>query len=163
SLSQRSLLISFSQAQPADKAAILTAQGDFIAGVAARSLGHADAGAYLQAASATLQQISAPPTWLVGAIANERAHLALSTGACAEAVAAAQSGLATMRTVAPGTRSEAHLWLTLEAAQAAMGQTDAALASGRTAIGIYAQQKESPGLPANVAAGHLALLQAALT
>ena len=39
SFSQRSLLISFSQAQPADKATILTAQGDFIAGVAARSHG----------------------------------------------------------------------------------------------------------------------------
>jgi CHAT domain-containing protein len=162
SFSQRSLLISFSQAQPADKATILTAQGDFIAGVAARSMGRADAAAdYLRAASATLAQVATPPAWLVGSIANERANLALSTGAYAEAVAAAQSGLAIMRTVAPGTRSEAHLWLTLESTQAAMGQTDAALASGRTAIGIYAQQTESPGLPADVAAGHLALLNAA--
>ena len=161
SFSQRSLLISFSQSQPADKATILTAQGDFIAGVAARSLGHADAADYLRAASDMLQQIAAPPAWLVGSIANERANLAISTGAYAEAVAAAQTGLATIRTVAPGTRSEAHLWLTLEAAQAAMGQTDAALVSGRTALGIYAQQTESPGLPADVAAGHLALLDAA--
>jgi CHAT domain-containing protein len=159
SLSQRSLLISLSEANDGDKATVLTAQGDYIAGVAARGLGSPAAASYLQAAAATLQQVTSPPARLVGDIANERADLSLESGAFADAASAAESGMAMIATVAPGTRSEAHLWLTLETAQAGLGLTAQALASGRAAMSIYAKQTESPGLPPDLAASHLGLLE----
>ncbi|HEX3916066.1 MAG TPA: CHAT domain-containing protein [Caulobacteraceae bacterium] len=159
SLSQRTLLVSLTDERPPDKAATLTAQGDFIAGVAAQALGLPTAQAYVRAASTALEQVSSPPARLVGDIANERANLSLTQGAFSESANITQGGLATIRTIAPGTRSEAHLWLTLEQAQLGMGQTAAALASGRQAFAIYAKQTESPGLPPDLAAPHLALLQ----
>ena len=159
SFSQRSLLLSLSDAPPADKAAILSAQGAYIAGVAANGLGHADANDNLAAAAAWLAQVQSPPAWLIGDIANERADLRVAAGDYAGAAAAAQAGLATIKTVAPQTRGEAHLWLTLESAQAGMGRTQEALDSGRQAIAIFAKQTESPGLPPDVAAGHLMLLE----
>jgi CHAT domain-containing protein len=160
-LSQRSLLISLGQASAADRSAILTAQADYVAGVAARGLGQlAAASAYLKDASISLTEASTPPARLIGDISNERADLALAAGDFAGAAAITQAGLASIRTIAPSTRGEAHLWLTLEAAQAGLGQTADALASGRAAMAIYAKQTELPGLPPDVAAPHLALLEA---
>ncbi|HEY5106942.1 MAG TPA: CHAT domain-containing protein [Caulobacteraceae bacterium] len=160
SFSQRSLLVSLSDAAPADKAAILSAQGAYIAGVAARGLGRPDARTYLTAATRWLNQVSSPPAWLTGDIANELADVDASSGDFAAAASAAQAGLTTIRTVAPKTRGEAHLLLTLENAQAGLGRMDDALASGRAAMAIFARQTESPGLPPDVAAGHLTLLEA---
>lgn len=74
-------------------------------------------------------------------------------------MAVAQAGLALFRTTDPGTRAEAHLWLSLESAQGALGRTDEALASGRLAMAIFSQPTEEPGLPADVAAPHLDLLE----
>ena len=159
-VSHRSLLVSLTQNNPADRAAILSAQGAFIAGVAARGLGEPDAAARdLAQGSRGLQEVSAPPAWLIGAFASERADLALAQHDYAGAISAAQAGLATIHTVAPGTRSEAHMWLALEAAQDAQGRTQDALQSGRTAMSIYAREGETPGLPADVAAVHLGLLE----
>jgi CHAT domain-containing protein len=159
SFSQRSLIVPLTDAPPADKSAILTAQGDYIAGVAARGLGHADADAYLNAAAALLGQVGTPPAWLIADISNERADVRSAAGDFAGAASAAEAGVALIRTVAPGTRSEAHLLLTLEAAQAGLGRTEEGLASGRQALAIVARQSESPGVPPDVAAGHLSLLE----
>ena len=156
--SHKSLLVSLSDENPADRGAILSAQGLYIAGVAARGLGQADAESYLASASRWLEQAESPPDWLVGDIANEQADLLLRARDFAGAERAAKSGLAIIQTVAPGTRSEAHLWLSLEAAQDGLGHTDDALASGRAAISIFSRQSESPGLPPDVAAMHLGLL-----
>jgi CHAT domain-containing protein len=158
--SQRSLLVSLTDFTSADKAAILSAQADYVAGVACKGLGRAgEAVSHLDAASALLAQAKGPPAWLVADIAGERAELKAAAGDYAGAVAAAQRGLALIKTIAPGTRSEAHLWLSLEAGQAGLGQTEAALTSGRAAINIFANQSESPGLPPDIAAGHLRLLE----
>ena len=151
--SQRSLLLSLTSFTSADKAAILSAQADYIAGVACKGLGRAgEAVSYLDAASALLAGAKGPPAWLVADIAGERSELKAAAGDYGGAVAAAQGGLALIKTIAPGTRSEAHLWLSLEAGQAGLGQTDAALTSGRAAISIFANQSESPGLPPDIAA-----------
>jgi CHAT domain-containing protein len=161
-VSRRTLLVSLGQMSPADRAIILNAQADYIAGVAARSLGLASAAANdLSAAAAAISQVGSPPPRLVGDIVDERANLSLASGDYAAAAAAAKDGLTTISTVAPGTRSEAHLWLALETAQAAMGDEGGALASGRHAVDIYANQTESPGMPPDVAAPRLALLEQA--
>jgi len=157
--SQRSLLVSLNETSTADRAAILTAQGDYIAGVAARGLRQPDAASYLAVAAAVLNDMGSPPAWLAADIAEESAELKAAAGDYAAAVSEAQSGLAVMRTVAPGTRSEAHLWLALEAGQAGLGQNEQALASGRQALAIFSNQSESPGLPPDVAAPHLKLLE----
>ncbi|HEY2706833.1 MAG TPA: CHAT domain-containing protein [Caulobacteraceae bacterium] len=162
SAAQRGLLIQLTDARPADRAAILSAQGFYIAGVAAQGLGQPAAAAnYLDSASAWLDDAAAPPAWLVGDVADERADVALARGDFAGAASIASSGIVTIKTVAPGSRSEAHLWLALEAARAGQGQMDDALVAGRGAIGIFSKQTESPGLPPDVAAPHLALLEQA--
>ncbi len=158
SVSQRSLLVSLTDAPAVDRATILSAQGSYIAAVASRGLGRSDESVFLDAAANQLQQLTTPPAWLVGEITNERADLRSAAGDFAGAAAAAQAGLAMIKTVAPGTRGEAHLWLTLEGAQARLGQTGPALESGRTAMAIYGRQMEEPGLPADIAATHLKLL-----
>ena len=160
SASHRSLLVSLNEAQPVDKASILNAQGDYISAVAARGMGRSDEAVYLTAAANTLSQVVGAPAALVTEVANERADLLEASGDYAGAAAAAQAGLATIRVVAPGTRAEAHLWLTLEGAQAGEGLTAQALDSGRNAMAIDAHQTKSPGLPPDVAAPHLTLLEA---
>ena len=160
SAGQRSLLISLNNNAPsADRAAILTAQGDYIAAVAARDLGRADEEGLLTFASIQLQQVVTPPGWLVGDITNELADSRLAARDYSGAIATSRSGLAIMAVAAPGSRAEAHLWLTLERAEAGEGRTADALASGRQALAIYARQMESPGLPPDLAAPHLALLE----
>ena len=159
SAGQRGLLVSLTEGPGTDRAAILNAQGAYIAAVAARGLGRNDEGQYLNAASAYLQTVITPPGWLVGDITNELADSRLAAGDYAGAEAAAQAGLVAIAAVAPGTRAQAHLWLTMEGAEAGQGRDAEALVSGRQALAIYAQQAESPGLPPDIAANHLALLE----
>ncbi|HLK26687.1 MAG TPA: CHAT domain-containing protein [Caulobacteraceae bacterium] len=159
SAGQRSLLVSLSGAPTADKADILTAQGYYIAAVAARGLGHGDGSNYLVAASGELEHVTNPPGWLVADITNELADSRLAAGDYTGAEAAARTGLAIMATAAPGTRAQAHLWLTMEGAQAGEGRAADGLASGRQALAIYAKQMESPGLPPDIAGTHLTLLE----
>ena len=156
---QRSLLVQMSEAPATDRVAILNAQGSYIAAVAARGLGRADEATYLEAATRELEPVTTPPGWLVGDITNELADSRLAAGDNAGAVAAAQAGLVIIATVAPGSRAQAHLWLTMEGAEAAQGRASDALASGRQALAIYARQMESPGLPPDIAATHLSLLE----
>ena len=156
---RRSLLISLSEAPSTDRATILSAQGYYIAAISARALGHTDEAGYLTGASGALNEVVLPPGWLVEDIANEEADSRYAAGDFAGSAEAAESGLKLMKTTAPGTRAEAHLWLSLELAQTRLGQTDAALASGRQAMAIFGQQTESPGMPADIAAPHLALLE----
>jgi len=160
---QRNLLIAFDDATPQEKTAILTAQGFYIAAVAARALGRPEADGYLDRASDDLMQARSPPAWLSSAIAEEQAQLRLAKGDFAGAAARARAGLLQVRLVAPQTRSEAHLLLTLARAQDGLGQAADALASGREAIGIFAHQLEEPGLPADIASGQLERLLAEWT
>jgi CHAT domain-containing protein len=155
---QRNLLIAFDEVTPQERKAVLDAQGFFIAGVAARARGDADAQAYLERATGELAQAQSPPVWLSSAIADEEAHVRLAKGDFVGAAARAQAGLTQVRLVAPQTRSEAHLLLTLARAQEGLGQTANALQSGREAMRIFAHQLEEPGLPADVASGQLGLL-----
>ena len=159
SAGQRSLLVSLTTEPTEDKAAILNAQASYIAAVAARGLGRSDEAPLIMAASTDLQPVSIPPGWLEGDITNELADSRLAAGDYAGAEAAAQAGLVIMAKAAPGSRAQAHLYLTLEGAQAAQGRVAEALANGRLALGIYDQQAESPGLPPDIAANHLTLLE----
>ncbi len=158
---RRSILLQMDQATDEERSAILSAQGFFIAAVASRALGEpAAAGGYLTQASGELLRVASPPAWLSGDIAEEEASARLAAGDFAGAAARAQAGLIQVRLVAPQTRSEAHLLLILARAQAGLGQTDAALESGRSAIQIFSHQIEQPGLPADLASGQLSLLLA---
>ena len=159
SAGQRSLLVSLTSEPSADKVAILNAQASYIAAVAARGLGRSDEAPLLAAASIDLQPVPFPPGWLEGDITNELADSRLAAGDYAGAEAAAQAGLVIMAKAAPGSRAQAHLYLTLEGAQAAQGRPTEALANGRLALAIYDRQAESPGLPPDIAATHLSLLE----
>src|SRR5205814_6789643 len=66
-----------------------------------------------------------------------------------------------IRASSPSTRAEAHLLLTLARAQRQAGSPAEALATGRRAVAMFAAQKESPGLPSDLAADHLDGLLAA--
>ncbi len=159
SAGQRSLLVSLTDEPTADKAAILNAQASYVAAVAARGLGRGDEGPLLVAASVDLQPVAFPPGWLEGDITNELADSRLAAGDYAGAEAAAQAGLVIMAKAAPGSRAQAHLYLTLEGAQAAQGRASEGLVNGRQALAIYDRQMESPGLPPDIAANHLTLLE----
>jgi CHAT domain-containing protein len=154
----RNLLINFDDPSPLEREAILSAQGMFVAGVAAHKLHRADAQNYLDRATNRLLEARAPPAWLISAIANEAAAVRLEQGDAAGAVTIAEGGLKEVRMVAPQTRSEGHLLLTQSRALIALGNSDGALASGRSAIDIFAHQLEQPGLPSDLAASQLGLL-----
>jgi CHAT domain-containing protein len=155
---QRNLLMQFDDATPQERSAILSAQAYYTAGVAARALGRPDAERLLDSALGEFAAVQSPPAWLTSAIAQEQAEIRLAQGDYAAAAARARAGLAIVRLVAPQTRNEALLLLTLERAETGLGQTDDALVNGRTAINIFAHQTEQPGLPADLAAGHLSAL-----
>ena len=158
---RRGVLLQLDASTPGDRAAILSAQGAYIAAVASRAMSDTPAaGRYLAEASGDLVNVQSPPAWLSGAVAEEDAQVLLAAGDGAGAAARAQAGLTQVRLVAPQTRSEAHLLLILGRAQAALGQTAAAMESGRSAVGIFAHQLEEPGLPADLASGQLGLLLA---
>ncbi|MGA0599114.1 CHAT domain-containing protein [Caulobacter sp. KR2-114] len=155
---QRAIVAALEDITPADKARVLSAQADEIAAVAARALGQADAGALLDRALAELSQSAAQPAWLAGQIYEERSTLALARGDAAAAAAEAAHGLRRVRELAPETRIEARLMLALERAEWAAGQRAEALATGRAAVTILERQSEAPGMPADVASGHIEAL-----
>jgi len=155
---RRDLLLQLEDTTDDERAAILSAQGFYIAGVAARALHDPDAERYLAEASSELLRTPSPPAWLSAAIFNEEAQLRLAAGDAAGADARARTGLTQVRLVAPQTREEAHLLLTLAEAQSGLGRTSDALESDRAAMRIFSHQLEEPGLPADVAGGPLRLL-----
>src|SRR6202034_3365041 len=69
----RSLLVSLSEAPNTDRATILSAQGYYIAAIAARALHHTDEASYLTGASSELAEVVTPPGWLVEDIGDEAA------------------------------------------------------------------------------------------
>ncbi len=158
--SRRNLLFQLEETTPEERRAVLSAQGSYIAGVAARTLHRREAQRYLDDASAGLVEASVAPGWLQAAIAKERAELKLAAGDYRGAVAEATTGLSIVRASAPQTRSEAHLLMVLVRAEAALGRTDAAIAEGRAAVAIFSHQLEEPGMPADVARGQLDVLLA---
>jgi CHAT domain-containing protein len=159
--STRALLAFLDEVSPQEKAAILSAQADDIAAVAARALGRPDAGHYLDEALAELGQASTPPSWLAGQIYEERSALALDRGDAGAAASEAAEGLRQVRELAPDTRIEARLLLASERAKIAAGDLNGALAQGRAAVSILERQSEAPGMPADEAATHInALLSA---
>ena len=157
---ERNLLLQFDDTTPQDRAAILSAQGFYVAGVAARALGLAEAETYLGQASAALAGVPAPPAWLISAIGEEDAEIHLAAGDFSGAAARSQTALTAIRLVAPQSRNEALLLLTLSRAEAGLGQNEPALADGRAALAIFAHQTEAPGLPVDLASGYLGLLYA---
>lgn len=156
---ERNLLLQFDDTMPPDRDAILTAQGYYIAGVAARALGRPEAAGWLADASGALAGAPAPPAWLISAIGEEDAELHLAAGDYGGAAARAQAALTAIRLVAPQSRNEALLLLTLARAEDGLGQPKLALANGRAALAIFAHQTEAPGLPIDLASGQLGLLQ----
>ena len=156
--SRRNLLFQLDEITPEERRAVLTAQGFYVAGVAARTLHRPEASRYLDEASSALEAGSVSPGWLQAAIAKERAELKLSAGDYRGAATAAASGLALVRATAPQTRSEAHLLLAMVRADAGLGRINEALAEGRAAVSIFSHQLEQPGMPADVARGQLDLL-----
>jgi CHAT domain-containing protein len=156
--SRRSLLFQLEGVTPEERRAVLTAQGYYIAGVAARMLGKPETQHYLDEASSALANALGPPGWLQAAIAKEKAELKLSARDYRGAAAAASTGLSLVRATAPQTRSEAHLLLTLVRADAGLGRFNEALAEGRAAVSIFSHQLEQPGMPVDIARGQLELL-----
>ncbi len=155
---QRNLLMQFDDSTPEERSAVLSAQADYTAGVAARALGRPDAESLLARAQAQFTGVQSPPAWLTSAIAEEQAEIRLAAGDYAGAAARARAGLEIVRLIAPQTRNEALLLLTLGRAQLGMGQLDETLATGRAAVAIFAHQTEQPGLPADLADGQLTAL-----
>ncbi len=158
---RRSLLAFLDDMTPQDKAAILSAQASNVAAVAAAGEGSADAAGYLDQALAELNQSSVQPAWLEGQIYEERSALALKAGDAARAGAEADKGLQLVLQLAPDTRIQARLLLASERARIAQGDTAGALAVGRQAVSILERQSEAPGMPADMAASHIALLLSA--
>ncbi len=157
--SRRGLLMSLGEASANDRAAVLEAQSLYLAAVAERALGQTQAvAADLDRAAALLDDVEQSPVWLAEQIVAERAELLLDAGDQRGAAAELRRGLALVQAAGAGTRTEAHLWLTLEKVQARQGDTAAALASGRRGVAIFAHQTETPGMPAEIAAGHLKTL-----
>ncbi len=154
----RGVLAGFGEVSPTERAAVLEAQRLYLAAVAARALGRPEALGDLDRAAAILDDIQQPPAWLQSQIIAERAESRLEAGDAREALAEARRGLALTAATAAGTRTEAHLWLTLEAAQARLGNRAQALASGRRGVAIFAHQTETPGMPGDIAARHLSIL-----
>ena len=155
STSSRALVFSMGDTTDADRSAVLSAQAAYIAGVAGLALGRTDSDRHFDDALADLAATPAAPEWLRAQVRQQLAVSRLSHGDSAAALGLAQAGLGDIRAVAPNTRTEAHLLLTLGAAQRASGQGAAALATEQQAVAIFAAQRERPGLPADLAADHL--------
>jgi hypothetical protein len=161
--SARQLLVSVGAVEPAERAAILSAQAPTSRAPPRAGSGRADAAGHLDQASRRLSEARFPPAWLTAQVAGERARLRLAAGDAPGAVAAVDAGLTSMRSVSPGTRAEAHLLLLRARALHAAGQAPAGLAAGREAVAMLARQSESPGMPPDVAASHLDALMTAWT
>jgi len=158
----RSMVMRLSEMRDSDRAAILSAQADYIAGVAARGLGQRDqAMRSLDRARTRLAQSEVQPGWLVAQIYKERSRLRAAAGDPAGAIAEARTGLALIRRDGPGTRAEGHLLVALADGERLAGDLRNATTHGRMAVDNFARHRESPGMPAEVAAPHLeTLLQA---
>jgi CHAT domain-containing protein len=150
----RFLVAAVGEASPEDRREILSAQADYIMAVARRELGQADTDAALSSAEEHLANVDSPPGWLGAAIAEERSKAAARAGDYGRAIQLARRGLSDIRKLAPRSRSEGHLTFVLADAQAGAGQLPEALKTGREAVAIYAEQGDSPGYPAVVAAPH---------
>ena len=151
----RALLFSMGAMSESDRAAVLSAQGAYLAGVAAQALHRPDAERHFNEALGRLSATPASPDWLRALTRQQLAVGRLSRGDAAGAVALAQAGLIDIRSAGPGTRTEAHLLLTLGAAQRAAGQSELALVTEQRAVAIFASQRQRPGLPADLAGEHL--------
>jgi CHAT domain-containing protein len=149
------LLFSMGEVSETDRAAILSAQGSYLAGVASAALHRPDADSHFNAAIVRLNGVQAAPAWLKAQIHNQMALSRIDRGDAGAAIALAQQGIEEIRTQAPSTRTEAHLLLTLGKAQRRQGQLDQALATERAGIAIFAGQRERPGMPGDVVAEHL--------
>lgn len=158
----RGLLMSMGELTDREKAAVLSAQAEYLAGVAARGMGdRAEASAHLAQATRRLSASPVQPGWLVGLIYNERSRLAAAAGDAGAAAREAQEGLALLRRDSPGTRAEGHLLLTLAEAKRLGGDAQGALADSRAAVTLFSAHRESPGMPADVASAHLSALHQA--
>lgn len=143
-----------------DRAAILSAQADYLAASALIDLGQPGADRYLNSARDRLASSAVQPSWLVGLIYEQRSRYQGSLGNASAARAEAQTGLAIIRRDNPGTRAEGHLLMALADARRAGGDTAGALTDGRAAVALFARHREAPGMPADVAASHLGALYA---
>jgi CHAT domain-containing protein len=160
---RRSLLVQMGEPSEAERAAILSAQGSYLAGAASLAMGKPGAERLLDQAEAQLAATPTPPAWLRAMIADQRAKARLARGDARGAADAATEGLQAIRASAPNTRAEAHLLLSLARAQRRAGAAGEALATGRRAVAIFAAQRESPGMPSDLAADQLDGLLAAWT
>ncbi|MDB5432341.1 MAG: tetratricopeptide repeat family protein [Caulobacter sp.] len=153
----RNLLLRVDDVSPRDRAMVLSAQGSYVAAISARAQGRPSMG-LLDDALSRLSLSGAQPAWLASQIYEERSSVRLAARDAGGAEREAETGLALIRQLAPGTRVEARLLFAAERAQAAMGQGPQALGTGRAAVAILERQAESPGMPADLAAGHLDVL-----
>ncbi len=141
-----------------DRAAILSAQADYLAAAAVRAMGEGDAGRYLNAARDRLATSAIQPAWLTALIYEERSRLAAERGDTGVARREAETGLALLRRAAPGTRAEGHLLMALADARRLGGDSAGALADGRAAVVLFTRHREAPGIAPDVAASHLVAL-----
>lgn len=139
-----------------DRAAILSAQGDYLAAVALRAQGQAGVDRALGSARDRLSSSAVQPAWLTALIYEERARYETSRGNFAAARSEATAGIALIRRASPGTRAEGHLLMALAEARRAQGDTAGALTDGRAAVALFARHREAPGMAPDIAAAHLA-------
>lgn len=158
----RGLLMSMGEITESEKAAVLSAQADYISAVASRGLGRpAEAQQHLQRATSRMSTSQVRPSWLVAQVYKERSRLRTEAGDASGGIGEARAGLALLRRDAPGTRAEAHLLLAVADARRASGDLAGALEESRAAVAIFSKHRESPGMPADVAASHLGSLHSA--
>lgn len=138
-----------------DRAAILSAQADYLAASALTELGQPGADKALNSARDRLATSAVQPSWLVALIYEERSRQQAASGNFAGARGEAQAGLQIIRRDSPGTRAEGHLLMALADAKRASGDREGALNDGRAAVVLFARHREAPGMPADVAASHL--------
>ena len=159
---RRGLVVSLSEMSDTDRAAILSAQGEYVAAVAARGLGRRDeAMRRLDRAAQKLASGAVQPAWLAATIYKERSRIRAQAGDASGAMREARAGLALVRRESPGSRSEGHLLMALSEAKRRSGDLAGALADGRAAVNIFSRHRESPGMPGDVAAPQLDALMAA--
>jgi len=158
----RGLLMSMGDLTDAERTAVLSAQADYVAAVAARGMGQRDVAlAQLNRATDRLSSSEVQPGWLVAQIYKERARLKSEAGDSFGAIGEARAGIALLRRDAPGTRAEGHLLLALADAKRRGGDVAGALVDSRAAVEIFSHHREAPGMPADVAAAHLDALREA--
>jgi CHAT domain-containing protein len=143
-----------------DRAAILSAQADYLAASALTELNQPGADKALNSARDRLASSAVQPSWLVALIYEERSRFETARGNPGGGKAEAQAGLQIIRRDSPGTRAEGHLLMALAEARRAAGDQEGALNDGRTAVALFARHREAPGMPADVAAPHLNALYA---